>query len=65
MYRDFHSENPIIEILNENNVKFVGNNKIYVDKDYNDSDLVIFIEDIVLWLLGKNIKKLLENNNPE
>lgn len=48
MYRDFHSENPIIEILNENNVKFVGNNKIYVDKDYNDSDLVIFIEDIVL-----------------
>lgn len=54
LYRDFHSENPIIEILNENNVKFVGNNKIYVDKDYNDSDLVIFIEDVVLWLLGKN-----------
>lgn len=54
LYRDFHSENPIIEILNENNVKFVDSNKIYVDKDYNDSDLVTYIEDIVLWLLEKN-----------
>jgi DNA helicase-2/ATP-dependent DNA helicase PcrA len=54
LYRDFHSENPIIEILNEHNIKFVDNNKVYVGKDYNDSDLVIFIEDIVLWLLGKN-----------
>lgn len=54
LYRDFHSENPIINILNENNVKFVDSNKVYVDKDYNDSDVVTFIEDIVLWLLGKS-----------
>lgn len=54
LYRDFHSENPIIDILNENNIKFVDSNKVYVDKDYNDSDLVTFIEDIVLWILGKS-----------
>ena len=54
LYRDFISEIPIIEVLNKFNVNFVDNNKVYVDKEYNDSDLVAFIEDIVLWLLGKN-----------
>ena len=54
LYRDYHTENVIIDVLTKNNISFTNNNKIYVSKDYNDSELVIFIEDLILWLLNKN-----------
>lgn len=54
LYRDYFTERIIVDILTEENIDFTNNNKIYVDKDYSDSDLVIFIENIVFWHLGKN-----------
>ena len=54
LYRDYHTEEVIIDVLTQENIDFTDNNKIYVNKDYADSDLVIFIENIILWSLGRN-----------
>ena len=54
LYRDYLTENIIIDVLTQENIDFTDNNKIYVNKDYCDSDWVIFIEHVVLWCLGRN-----------
>ncbi len=54
LYRDYLAENIIVDVLTQENIDFTDNNKIYVKKDFSDSDLVIFIEHAVLWCLGKN-----------
>lgn len=54
MYRDKNSEKTIKQHLVDKNVKFVNNNKVYVNKEYKDSDIIIFLEDLIFWLLKEN-----------
>lgn len=53
LYRDYNTENILKNILDNNNIDYIDNNKKYVDKDFKESDIVIFIEDLILWILGR------------